>query len=280
MKNFSIVTFNIYNVWRLNRKAWNRDDLAAEVLREMNGDVVCLQEFDGPFRHEELSLPQMLADLYDEATPQEVDPDDNWNPIFYRKDRFRVEAAGHHVYTCGTEYTYRETGRSHFRTITWAVLSERDGADRRIILNTHYDTDTANHKSESDELIELSVRLQKEWNAPVLVTGDYNCRNYGIAVQNMFAAGFVDTCMLAAVQESHMGCHPYPILNEEKQVFDAYDDHFYAETYREAIDHVMILGEAEVDLYRTVINEKTLLISDHSPVIVQMRFDAKNESKA
>ena len=49
MKNFSIVTFNIYNVWRLNRKAWNRDDLAAEVLREMNGDVVCLQEFDGPF---------------------------------------------------------------------------------------------------------------------------------------------------------------------------------------------------------------------------------------
>ena len=77
-----------------------------------------------------------------------------------------------------------------------------------------------------------------------------------------------------------MGCHPYPILNEEKQVFDAYDDHFYAETYREAIDHVMILGEAEVDLYRTVINEKTLLISDHSPVIVQMRFDEKNESKA
>lgn len=277
MENFSIVTFNIYNVWRINRQAWNRDDLAAEVLRELNGDVVCLQEFDGPFRHEEVSLPQMLSDLYAEASPESVTPEDNWNPIFYRKDRFFVEDAGHHVYSAGTEYPYRQTGRSHFRTITWAVLSERENGARRIILNTHYDTDTKNHKSESDELITLGMKLREKWNAPLLVTGDYNCRNYGIAVQNMFANGFLDTCMLATVKESHAGCHPYPVLNEEKQIFDTYDDHFYAETYEEAIDHIMLLGEAEVALYRTVINEKTLLISDHSPVIVEMRFPQEVE---
>ena len=30
-----IVSFNIWNVWRLTRRAWNRDDLAAEVLTEL-----------------------------------------------------------------------------------------------------------------------------------------------------------------------------------------------------------------------------------------------------
>ena len=214
----------------------------------------------------------MLSDIYAEAVPENVPADDNWNPIFYRRERFRVADAGHYVYSVGTEYTYRETGRSHFRTITWAVLEEKGSGDKRIILNTHYDTNVENHKSESDELIALGEALRKQWNAPLLVTGDYNCRNYGIAVQNMLSHGFADTCLLATEKECHAGCHPYPILNEEALVYDAYDDHFYAETYEEAIDHVMILGEAEVTSYRTVINEKTLLISDHSPVIVRIRF--------
>ena len=269
---FSIVSFNIWNVWRLTRRAWNRDDLAAEVIRDLFPDVLCLQEFDGPFRHEEVSLPQMLSPDYAEVPVADVPPDDNWNPIFYRAERFRAVAGGHHVYSAGTEYPYREKYRSHFRTFTWGVLEARESGALCAVVNTHYDTDQSNLKSESDELIAVCLRLERDYRCPVLVAGDYNCVPAGVAVQNMLSNGFRDTCPLAKHREEHMGCHPYPILNEEKQIFDRYDAHFYHTAYKDAIDHILLLGEAEVERYRTVMNEKTFLISDHSPVLVEMTF--------
>lgn len=263
------VTFNIWNVWRLTRKAWNRDDLAAELLRELQPDLFCLQEFDGPFRHEEPSLPEMMQG-YREVPVREVEPDDNWNPIFYASARFRVLDSGHRVYSVGTEYPYREKFRSHFRTLTWGVLEDRVTGKPLAVVNTHYDTDPGNLKSESDELIEVSRKLAREYACPVLAAGDYNCPVGGEAVRNMLENGFRDTCSLAKHPEGVHGCHPYPILNEEKRMFDRYDDHFYHTDYAEAIDHVLLLGDADVELYRTVINEKTLLVSDHSPVLVVM----------
>lgn len=263
------VTFNIWNVWRLTRKAWNRDDLAAEILQDLQPDIFCLQEFDAPFRHEEQSLPKMMA-TYSEVAVQGVDADVNWNPIFYVSSRFRLLDSGHHVYSVGTEYPYREHYRSHFRTLTWGVLEDRTTGKPIAVMNTHYDTDSANLKSESDELISISREIRQKYDCPILAAGDYNCPLAGEAVRNMLAVGFRDTCALARYPEGVHGCHPYPILNEEKQVFDCYDDHFYHTDYAEAIDHVLLLGDADVELYRTVINEKTLLVSDHSPVLVVM----------
>ena len=221
----------------------------------------------------------MLAPDYAEVPVADVPADDNWNPVFYRADRFRVLASGHHVYSAGTEYPYRERYRSHFRTLTWGVLARRDTDSLCAVVNTHFDTDPANLGSESDELIAVCLQLERQYRCPVLVTGDYNCKPSGEAVRNMLAHGFRDTCPMAARREEHMGCHPYPILNEEKQVFDRFDDHFYHTEYKDAIDHVLLLGNADVDLYRTVINEKAMLVSDHSPVLVRMTFPTARKNK-
>ena len=264
-----IVTFNIWNVWRLTRKAWNRDDLAADVLTGLKPDLFCLQEFDSPFREEHPGLIDLMPG-YREVPIAGVDPADNWNPIFYALSRFRPLAGGHHIYTAGTEYPYREKYRSHFRTLTWGILEDLRIGKSLAIVNTHYDTDASNHQSESDELIAVCRALVREYACPVLVTGDYNCPLEGIAVQNMLANGFRDTCALAEHPAGVHGCHPYPILNEERQVFDRYDDRFYHTDYADAIDHILLFGNAHVSEYRTVINEKTLLISDHSPVLVVM----------
>lgn len=264
-----IVTFNIWNVWRLTRKAWNRDDLAADVLTGLKPDLFCLQEFDSPFREEHPGLIDLMPG-YREVPIAGVDPADNWNPIFYALSRFRPLAGGHHIYTAGTEYPYREKYRSHFRTLTWGILEDLRTGKSLVIVNTHYDTDASNHQSESDELIAVCRALVREYACPVLVTGDYNCPLEGIAVQNMLANGFRDTCALAEHPAGVHGCHPYPILNEERQVFDRYDDRFYHTDYADAIDHILLFGNARVSEYRTVINEKTLLISDHSPVLVVM----------
>ncbi len=266
----SIMTYNVWNVWRIGRLAYNRDDMIADVVFEHTPDILCLQEFDGPFRHEEKDLVGMLSPLYLEAAPEVVAPDDNWNPIFYKPLCFELIACGHHVYTHGTEYTYRLISRSHFRTLTWAVLQNRASGERITVLNTHYDTDTANHQTESDELCDLAEQLKKEYGGQILVTGDYNCRMAGIAVQNMLSRGFTDTNDLAAEKCTVSACHPYPTLNEETKLFDTYDDNFYDHSYAAAIDHVMLLGQAEVESYRAIINEKTLLTSDHSPMLVKM----------
>lgn len=273
-----IVSFNIWNVWRLTRRAWNRDDLAAEVLLELAPDLFCLQEYDAPFRQEHPGLAD-LTEGYRELEPSGVAPEENWNPIFYAAARFRPAAGGHHVYTAGTEYPYREKYRSHFRTLTWGVLEDLKTGRLLGVINTHYDTDAANHKSESDELLEVCDRLEREYGCPILVTGDYNCPVRGIAVQNMLAHGFRDTHDMAEhLEGAAYGCHPYPIPDEKKGIFDRYDDRFYHEDYADAIDHILLRGNARVAEYRTVIHEKTLLISDHSPVLAVMEEPTPRKS--
>lgn len=268
--NITVLTYNVWNVWRIGRQAYNRDDMIADVLLENAPDIACLQEFDGPFRHEENSLIKMISHEYTEAKPDSVPEDDNWNPVFYRNGLFTLIECGHHVYTYGTEYTYRLTSRSHFRTATWAVLRHSVTGEVITVVNTHYDTDESNHLSESNELSDIAGELYEKYGGHILVTGDYNCRVRGIAVQNMFSRGFKDTEALAEDNQATSGCHPYPVLNEETHLYDTYDDNFYAHTYDEAIDHIMLYGSARVKSYKTVINERTLLTSDHSPVTVQM----------
>ena len=270
---FRMMTFNLLITQsRLSRQALNRDDLAAGVILSQNPDVVCLQECDGQFRQEEVNLPGMIAGLFAEVLPAGVDPLENWNPIFYRRERFDLISCGHKVYSVGTEHPYRGV-RTHFRSLNWAVLRERESGQDRIVLNTHLDTVPEGQMAECVTLVETVRDLRVQYGGPILVAGDYNGRVNGIGAQALSALGFTDTCSLAEENLGRRGFHPEPKVHFEPwPAFDVFDPRGSDEDYAKAIDHVMLWGEGAVRSYRTVICEAALLASDHCPVVVDLKF--------
>ncbi len=198
---------------------------------------------------------------------------DNWNPIFYRTDKYELVECGHRVYEKGTEYDYpgAEGEKSHFRTMTWAVLKSKESGLIVTVINTHFDTDAANLKSESDELLAKAEALRAAYGNNVFVIGDYNDRIGGTACRNLLANGFADTFAMAQTKNETSGTHGTPTYNASAGKFDTYDGVFTSSSYQNgAIDHCLTMNQnATVRNYRIITSKDALLISDHCPVWVR-----------
>lgn len=270
---FSVLSLNIWNVYRDSRSAANRDDLAAEVIMSYMPDAFGLQEFDVPFRTADEPFSKLVSEYYTEVICDGVDLEDNWNPIFYRSDKFELLGCGHYAYTYGTEYSYPMISgeMTHFRSFTWAVLRERLTGKTVSVINTHYDTDASNHKSESDELLAKVDELRALYGDNIFVIGDYNCRMSGEATSNMLGYGFSDCYALAGKKNDVSGTHPAPTYNASIGLYDVYDPSFTSSSYLTgAIDHCFVLNsDISVRNYQIITTEDALLISDHCPIWIR-----------
>ena len=95
------VSWNLLNAWMpgtaVYRTAAERALRAAAWLADRAPDLICLQEFDY-YRHDTAFLPA-LGKAYTETTGSGELPGGSWNPILYRPDRWREEAAGRWDFT-------------------------------------------------------------------------------------------------------------------------------------------------------------------------------------
>lgn len=281
----SVMSFNILGVGSLMSSCYNRDDLAASVIRSYLPDIIGLQEFDAPFRLEQTSVFDLLEGVYTEAVCEGTEPDRNWNPILYRSDRLELISCGNHAFTQGTEWPLAETYPSeskvtHHRTMTWAVFRIMETGEQIIVLNAHFHVDdrmTASESeailiSEANEMLAKAKELKNSYpDAVVFAIGDFNSTASGAVMQHLSAGGFVDAYALAAQKTDVCGFHGRPDFNSLKNAYDRYDATFPVDGYQYAIDHCMILGDAvKVENYHTVTLRDAMLVSDHCPLLCRV----------
>ena len=98
-----------------------------------------------------------------------------FNPIFYRKDRLAI--IEHDTFWLAADWTMPGRGWDAFchRIVSWARFSDRANGSELFHFNTHFDHLGRRARRESARLL-LQRITAIAGNAPLVVTGDFNCR--------------------------------------------------------------------------------------------------------
>ena len=267
-----MMTYNVLNVWASNGSAGSRDDVTAALIREQDLDFVCLQEFDVWYRNSPNGLNDLLDGDYAEVCVDGVNPNDIWNPIFYKADTWEVEASGclkmldHVACIEYNNYVGTSDGVTRFRSLVWAVMVNRNDGSRYLVGNLHYSalsgTDAPNavhnvhdHSQESDLCIRTIQELVRQYNCPALIGGDYNSTvgSEKGGAYRMLQNGFSDTYALAAFRN----------MDEQK--------------YASQIDHIFTTSQdLNVLGYYVLDTEQLRSNSDHLPVMIHFQLNQQS----
>lgn len=168
-----VMSFNIWSDQPQNIRWQRRRDAIAGILRWHQPDTAGLQE----------AKAHMIKDLaarLPEMSWTGVGRDDGraegeFNPIFYRNDR--LEMVAHDTFWLAVDCTIPGKGWDAFchRIVTWARFQARSNGSQFFHFNTHFDHLGRRARRESAQLL-LKRIAHIAGDAPVVVTGDFNCR--------------------------------------------------------------------------------------------------------
>lgn len=259
-----MMTFNVLNVWNKGGTPGTRDDIAAQTVLSYLPDFLCLQEFDDGYRTAQGGLISQIAGSYTEVVIPGVTATNVWNPIFYLHDRYTLVEAGlvDLAEVAGAEqstsYPGSADGKSHFRTLVWAVLRDRTDGSLFLIGNFHAGLDTANHANEAKAVSDtLKSVAETHPGCVILVGGDYNSRRSQAsgAVANLLAEGFSDPYDSAKIRNDLGTWHTLGKAPDGRYETDA-------------IDHILTIGEIDVQVYMVLTDESLWSASDHCPTVL------------
>ena len=255
-----MMTFNVKNAWGSDVGA--RGSQIANMILLNNLDIVCLQEYDTSFRKSGNNLQTLLSSRFAEVTVDGVKSENIWNPIFYNKDKYEVVESGMtDMYAegvkCYENLGYPDgDGRSHFRSLVWAVLRDKTTNQRFLIGSLHYSASGGDHGAESRLLVSKLADVRARYtDAIVLVAGDYNSTVSNGACSSMINSGYKNTLALAKVRGRN-----------EKDVVIGND-----------IDNILTVSEesAKITVQGAVaLHEGNIInFSDHLPVVIQFKVN-------
>lgn len=300
-ENIKLMSFNVLNGWKPNcpvyRTMSERSRKAAEFIIGELPDILCLQEFDYYYRHD-TELLAKLQEEYAEADTKDETPAKSWNPIFYKKSKFKViESGGFDFVANGFEpvstgnadkdtyppkacnvsaYKYppeSNEGRagyelSHFRTLSYAVLEDADG-NRFTVANTHYSLRSWCQAEEVEFVAEMLSAVKKKYDSPLLICGDFNSATHWGAGKLMLERGFLDTYDMAREKNDSSSCHP----SSSKGTSDETDVMPTGSYKTHAIDHIYTDTALAVSSYQITVKEELLSVSDHCPTTIKFSLN-------
>ena len=272
--DFSVLSFNVLNVYRKSNQAANRADLTASILYSYQSDVIGLQEYDDIYRLQTNEVIGQMAPLYAEAVPSNVSKANNWNPILYRTDRLELIACGHEAYTVGTEYDIEDGRRSHFRSFTWAVLRVKETGKIVTVFNTHLDTERSNQPAECAQLWKAVQSVYATYGGTLLLMGDYNCPIPGPGVNALKEYGFQNTYDVATFKTETCLGHGGPTWDAQAGAYVPDGAGTTVLAYVNSVDHCMFYGTApNVLRFESSSLSDVLSVSDHSPLYIRMKLN-------
>ena len=301
-ENIKLMSFNVLNGWKPNcpvyRTMSERSRKAADFILSELPDILCLQEFDYYYRHNTEFFTKMQKE-YAEADTKDETPAKSWNPIFYKKTKFKVlESCGYDFVSNGFEpvstgnadkdtyppkacnvsaYKYppeSDEGHSgyelsHFRTLSYAVFEDTDG-NRFTVANTHYSLRSWCQAKEVELVTQKLNDVKQKYSSPLLVCGDFNSATHWGAGKLMLENGFLDTYDMAREKNDSGSCHP----SSGKGTADETDAMPTGSYKTNAIDHVYTDTALAVSSYWITVKEELLSVSDHCPTTI--KFSLKN----
>ena len=184
-----IMTFNIRTETRVDgRNNWElRYQPVAEFVNKSKADIVGMQEVQ---QRQLTDLCGMMGDYsYVGVARDDGKQKGEYNPIFYRKERFNLLRSGTFWLSPTPAEPSYGWGAACRRIATWAILQEKTTMKSIIVLNTHLDHISEEARANGAALIkERLSRMNNE--LPVVVTGDMNSDDKSTAYAKFATAIF------------------------------------------------------------------------------------------
>lgn len=257
---------NIWGNMAPDQRIANRNQLIRDLIVDRSPDVCCFQECNpATSRQGDNAIQRLLADRYPEAPTAAGER--NFTPIFYRPDKWRLIDSGWHLYTGGPQYNDGDS-----KSITWAVLEDRDTAVRCGVCSSHFwwksDTalDNAQRLQNAEELCAVMDTIAARYDIPVLAAGDFNCgagADQGAApYRALLAKGLLDARTAADQTTDQFTHHEYPILGADGCYRDG------ARPVR-TLDHIFATPHPRLQVRRFAVDvsQRALDSSDHCPLL-------------
>ncbi|MBR3733749.1 MAG: endonuclease/exonuclease/phosphatase family protein [Bacteroidaceae bacterium] len=184
-----IMTFNIRTETKVDgRNNWElRYQPVAEFVNKSKSDIVGMQEVQ---QRQLTDLCSMMGDYsYVGVARDDGKQKGEYNPIFYRKERFNLLRSGTFWLSPTPAEPSYGWGAACRRIATWAILQEKTTMKSIIVLNTHLDHISEEARANGAALIkERLSRMNNE--LPVVVTGDMNSDDKSTAYAKFATAIF------------------------------------------------------------------------------------------
>jgi endonuclease/exonuclease/phosphatase family metal-dependent hydrolase len=248
----------------------NRIVGATRMIRRLRPDCIGVQEAEhGP-----------VADLWASLPDYEffgVGRDDGkrageYSGIFYRRDRFRADPKD-----CGTFWLSdtpeipgsRTWGNEIPRVAAWIRLVDLATGRGLYIYNTHWDHKNQASRERASLLIAGRIDARKHADEPVALIGDFNSNEtnpgmiYLTGRHAQVAGG--ERVWANGLRDTYQALHP---AEKNRRTL-----HFWSGSREGAVkvDHILVSRGAEI-LESAIVTEDQPVVSDHFPVIAQVRF--------
>ncbi len=238
---FRVVTYNIHKCRGLDRRV--RPERIAEVLRELDADVIALQEV--------LSVETSQAE--DDQASYIAGQLKGYSCHFGENRRIRGGAYGNVILSRLPVVSVRNYD------LTWKTREARGclradviipGGVALHIFNVHLGTAFIERRHQARRLLSLDVLRADDLQGPRIVVGDFNEWTAGLA-SRLMAEEFHTVDLRQHIRRSRTYPGILPLLHL---------DHFYFD------QHLLLEGFA---LHRT---RRSLIASDHLPMVAQFRL--------
>jgi endonuclease/exonuclease/phosphatase family metal-dependent hydrolase len=244
--------------------AWaNRADYNVKVIRRCQPHLIGFQEFE-----------QSHWDTYRQRLPEYdsfiTDSQGGLleNSIFWKSDRFERVSSGMSWLSPTPHVPSAAWGASDPATTAWVHLRSCQSGTELLHLNTHLDALSEPARVHSTHLILDSLaQFQAGAEAPMIVTGDFNCNPGSPAYELFMSHGFVDSYRAAGHGDSAESSTFHAFKGREFSALDSGEELFLR------VDWILARGKLRTTSCTIVRDaEPPLYASDHYPVVAEMRL--------
>lgn len=243
----------------------------AQIVRAYMPDVLVLQEYSRHFDNEFYKLIGRYG--YSNACDSGKNGEWNNTPVFYNADSLELIDVYYNLYTPG-KWSNRNT-----KSYTSAVFRHKATGKKFAIINTHlwWQSDrmragsTFARASQVNLMLAEAELIRGKHDCPIFVTGDMNCEEKSMPMQQFVAAGYVPCYKVATVygnrNNGHHVCAPSEVGERKSRRIGP-------DRETGAIDHCFIYNakDAEVRVFDCIQDYFTVKLTDHYPNLVDVKL--------
>jgi endonuclease/exonuclease/phosphatase family metal-dependent hydrolase len=274
MRVIRVMSFNIWNTgepdpWEENlRAAWSRRrPWVVHTIHRVRPALIGFQEFS-PFHWESLR-----DDLPYAACP-DFESDEFGNTILYRADRFGLLDSGLFWLSCTPDEPIPQWDLPYAVGVRWAILENLESKTPLLCLNTQYEDGWAPNQVQMREegsriLVGQIERISQDWpDAPVILTGDFNCNAWDVPYRVFIEHGFVDTYRAAGHGDSTESSTYHGYMGEAYSGLEWGDEQCWRVDWILTRDGKQRLQTVASTILRD--GQPPIYPSDHRPVIADL----------
>ena len=193
-----------FNVW-VGSRSDARDERVIQMVLDYMPDVIGFQETGSSWMS---TLIKRLGAYYNYVGEgRDGGSSGEYNPIFYRKDKFTLLESGTYWLSDTPDKVSKFSESSLNRIYTYAKLKRNSDGAEFLHINTHFDHKSSVAREKQAEV--LVDFINKNDNIPMIITGDFNCESNSTEYKTIMSSSVVSSSTVAEKKKSGATFHNY-----------------------------------------------------------------------